>query len=151
MQNKIIVGTFLTFFVLSSLMMASDWTKEQKEVWQTVETYAKLANEGNFEGFTSYYHDDFLGWVLGSELPDSKQARMKANEFFLKNLKNLYYEIRPVGIKVHGNFAIVHYYQYSVDQDISGKQITQKYRWTDILMKQGDKWMMVADSGGVIE
>jgi hypothetical protein len=39
----------------------------------------------------------------------------------------------------------------SVTESADGKPSTEKGRWTDILMKKGDKWMLVGDHGGEID
>ena len=36
-------------------------------------------------------------------------------------------------------------------ENSEGKPTTEKGRWTDILMKKGDKWMLVGDHGGEIK
>lgn len=58
------------------------------------------------------------------------------------------YEINPVAIKIHGNVAIVHYYYLRVRKDAEGKEELEQGRWTDILMKQKDKWVLIGDHGG---
>jgi len=42
----------------------------------------------------------------------------------------------------------VHYYYTYLYKDVEGKQKTSQGRWTDILMKQGNKWVMIGDHGG---
>ncbi len=47
-----------------------------------------------------------------------------------------------------GNVAIVHYYYSTLIKNVEGKERNRSGRWTDILMKQGDKWVLIGDSGG---
>ena len=146
-----IYGVFLWLLCVSILAMplyAGEWTEEQKEVWKTVESYSKIAAEGDVEGFLNYFHPDFLGWAYSQELPTSKKVRSKYIRYYYPNFKNLFYDIRPVGVKVFGNAAFVHYYFYSEGIDSDGKKVVSKGRWTDILMKEGDKWLMIGDHGG---
>lgn len=49
---------------------------------------------------------------------------------------------------MYGNIAFVHYYYDQVVKDAEGKEKSESGRWTDILMKQGDKWVMIGDHGG---
>jgi hypothetical protein len=42
----------------------------------------------------------------------------------------------------------VHYSYTEVEVDMEGKEKLNAGRWTDILMKDGNKWVMVGDSGG---
>ena len=57
-------------------------------------------------------------------------------------------EIKPVGINIHDNVAIVQYYYSRILSDVEGKEKTISGRWTDVLMKQEDKWVMIGDHGG---
>ena len=56
--------------------------------------------------------------------------------------------LRPIDIKVHGDFAVVHYFYVEVLVDADGEETTEKGRWTDVLMKQNGKWVWIADHGG---
>ena len=58
------------------------------------------------------------------------------------------YDIQPAAIKIHGNVAFVHYHYVQVVKDAAGKDKETSGRWTDILMKQGDKWLLIGDNGG---
>ena len=58
------------------------------------------------------------------------------------------YTITPEAIWVKDNFAFVHYNYVEVEADMDGKERTNSGRWTDILMKGGNNWVMVGDSGG---
>lgn len=62
-----------------------------------------------------------------------------------------YYTITPARIWANGNFAYVHYYYTQVSENAEGKSNTERGRWTDILMKKGDKWLLVGDHGGEIK
>jgi ketosteroid isomerase-like protein len=56
--------------------------------------------------------------------------------------------VAPEAIWVKGDFAFVHYSYTEVEVDMEGKEKLNAGRWTDILMKDGNKWVMVGDSGG---
>lgn len=96
----------------------------------------------------SYFHDDYSGWFNLDALPSTKaETRKFVSQDFASN-KVLVQEIKPVAIKVHGDFAIVHYYYTRIVQNKEGKENTRTGNWTDILMKQGDKWVLIGDHGG---
>jgi hypothetical protein len=62
--------------------------------------------------------------------------------------ETLLHDVDPVAIRVHGTVAIVHYYYSRTYVDMSGERHGDTGRWTDILIRQGDRWLMVADHGG---
>jgi len=77
-----------------------------------------------------------------------KAAVRKFVEYEFKTSKTVLSDIRPVGIGIFGDIAIVDYYYVPIYKDAEGKEKSSSGRWTDILMKQGDKWVMIGDHGG---
>lgn len=55
---------------------------------------------------------------------------------------------KPLAINVYGNVAVVHYLWFSTARDASGEENTSFGRFTDVFMKQGNKWVLIADAGG---
>jgi len=129
-------------------LSAQEWSDKQKEVWKSVEGYADMANKGDVEGFMSYFHSDYSGWSINDALPGNKEQVRKGVTHRFPTRTTLLSDIQPVAIKIHGNVAIVHYYWSRLRKDAEGKERNSSGRWTDILMKQGDKWVLIGDSGG---
>ena len=135
----------------SAQLFGQEWSAEQKEVWKNVETYWDLGFKEDLEGFMGYIHDDYSGWWNGNALPINKTSIRKEVIHKNETTQDLFYNIQPVAIKIHGNVAIVHYYYSEVFKDVEGKEQNDSGRWTDILMKQGDKWILIGDHGGSTE
>jgi ketosteroid isomerase-like protein len=125
-----------------------EWSKQQKEVWSNVETYWKLDSAGDTQNFLTYFHADYQGWNYGNVLPGSKDRAVKFITHSHQASKTLVYDIQPVTVRVHGNIAYAHYLFTRVIKDAEGKEKREAGRWTDILMKEGNKWVMIADHGG---
>jgi ketosteroid isomerase-like protein len=147
-MKKLILPVVLLLLIPSAALFSQEWSAAQKEVWKNVEAYNALADAGNVEGFMAYVHNDYLGWNYESALPNDKASVRKFVEYEFKNSKTILSNIKPVAIGVFGNFAYVHYYFAVVYKDAEGKEKSMSGRWTDILMKQGDKWVMIGDHGG---
>ncbi len=151
---KKLIGFFLVtilLFSISTALNAQEWNDTQKEVWKSVEAYWAIMAKGDIEGFFGYMHDNYLGWSNEEFLPSNKKDSKKWADYFWTKFSISIYEIKPVGILVSGNVAIAHYYYTSVRKDSEGKEKETKGRWTDILLKQNDKWLLFADSGGETE
>ena len=139
----------LVFVVcLASPASAQEWSAEQQEVWQNVQAYWDLSAKEDLEGFMSYHHDDFLGWDWGHLFPTNKADRRAGHVRSFETADNVLYTLKPIGIKVHGDVAIVHYFFSYTNVDAKGEEQSAAGHWTDILMKQGDKWVMIGDAGG---
>ncbi len=146
-KNIPVVLAVYTLFA-SAPVFAQEWSAAQKEVWKNVEAYWALDAAGNLEGFMTYFHDNYIGWNINYAMPLDKAAVRKIIDHEYKTEKTLVYNIKPVAINVFGNFAIVDYYYMRIVKDAEGKDKTKSGRWADIVMKQGDKWVLIGDHGG---
>jgi ketosteroid isomerase-like protein len=149
-KYRLFLSIILVLFVVSFITPAAaqEWSKEQQEVWSNVETYWSLAAKNDMTGFLGYFDPSFIGWHNTSDAPETKPQRQKVMEYMFANNQNVLYTITPAAIWVKGNFAFVHYYYTSLDKDKDGKEKWESGRWTDILMKSGNKWVMIGDHGG---
>jgi ketosteroid isomerase-like protein len=100
------------------------------------------------QGFLSFVHEEYSGWSNQDALPDSKATMSKYIDHFFKTRKVLVQVIKPVAINIHGDVAIVQYYYTRIVKDLEGKEKNMTGRWTDILLKHKDKWIMIGDHGG---
>jgi len=150
--RSIAVGSVLCLAVLiAAPVAAGDWSAAQQEVWKNVEAYWAVLAKGDVDGFLGYMHEDYVGWSLSSPAPESKAQAAKYLRFFVGRGTTEFYDITPVAIVVHGDVAVVHYFYYEVAKDSDGKMKTERGRWTDILVKQGDRWVLLGDHGGAAE
>ena len=147
-MKKLCLVVAVLLLLPSAYLFAQEWSAAQKEVWKNVEAYNALADAGNIEGFMAYVHNDYLGWNYQSALPRDKATVRKFVEYGFMTSKTILTNIKPVAIGVFGNVAYVHYYYAVIYKDAEGKEKSESGRWTDILMKQGDKWVMIGDHGG---
>jgi len=151
MKNQLIKSwSLILVFILAGgfgLVRAQEWNPAQKEVWKNVNDYWALMTKGDLNGFLDYFHQDYVGWDDNSPLPSTKEDVKKWMGYYFNGAKVPAYEIKPLAIKVYGDFAFVHYY-YSMVIEKEGKSETESGRWTDILMKQGTKWVLIGDNGG---
>ncbi len=127
---------------------AQEWSAQQKEVWKNVETYWNLDLKQDLDGFMSYFHKDYSGWSRRSDFPGNKEMVKKWISESYKNSKTIITDLSPLAISIFDDIAIVHYYYSQLTENKAGKRTNEKGRWTDILIKQGDKWVLIGDQGG---
>jgi ketosteroid isomerase-like protein len=139
----------LSFIVFTTVPVAAQkWSDKQLEVWKNVETYWDLANKQDLEGFLSYFHEDYIGWSKVSSFTGNKASVRKWMTESFKDSKVLVSELSPQAIQIFDDVAIVHYYYAQMTENKEGKRSNVKGRWTDILTKQGNKWVLIGDQGG---
>lgn len=139
------------FLFMTAFTSAQNWTDAQKDVWNGVEAYWAVTTSDNPNDFLNYFDDSYYGWSYENGAPGDKADVQKSLKYWTTKGKVTYYTITPARIWVNGNFAYVHYYYTQVSEGKDGKPITERGRWTDILMKKDGKWMLIGDHGGEIK
>lgn len=151
-MRNLFSGTLLVLFIfISNFSLAQQWTDEQKDVWKGVDAYWSASVSDKPMEFLNYFDDSYYGWSYENGAPSTKADAQKSLSYWTTKGKTVYYVITPARIWVNGNFAYAHYYYTQVMEGSDGKPITEKGRWTDILMKKDGKWLMVGDHGGEIK
>jgi ketosteroid isomerase-like protein len=146
-----VVSMVCLALLVAAPSQAQTWSDAQKEVWKNVENYWALDAKGDVEGFMSYFDADYIGWSYDSAIPGDKATVKKFITQEYQQSKTLVYDIKPVAIQIHGNIAFVDYYYTQLVKNADGKNDENKGRWTDILKKQGDRWVLIGDHGGRIK
>jgi ketosteroid isomerase-like protein len=147
-MKKLLSGFTILFVVvlLSANSFAQQWSDAQKDVLAGVEKYW---NVNSAQEMMQYFDDSYMGWSNRSLVPQNKANTAKWIENDMKNNTPVLHTLTPLTIWVKGDFAYVHYYYSQIEKNKeTGKEETNNGIWTDILMKKGDKWLLIGDHGG---
>lgn len=148
-MKKLLAFSFPVFFLLSfNSSFAQQWTAEQQDLWKGVQTYWEAGMADDPSAMLSYWDDSYYGWSYESGAPGTKADVTKSMNYWYSKGKLQYYTITPARIWVNGNFGYAHYYYVMVTEGNNGTPMTERGRWTDILMKKDGKWVLVGDHGG---
>lgn len=150
--NKISSLLVVLFLLFVGRGVAQQWTETQKEIWGNVEKYWALDDVKDLDGFLKYVDDSYKGWSYDAEKPMNKTEVTKAIKEDYEKSKDKTYKstLTPLEIWVNGDIAFVH---YNFSRNITlkdGKTEKSSGRWTDILEKRGNKWVLIGDHGGNI-
>jgi ketosteroid isomerase-like protein len=148
MNHGRLSAAVLACAAFAGALPAQEWSAAQKEVWSNVEAYNQAWAKKDLEGFMAYFDDDYLGWSRGDALPSTKADARKWLAYSFESKDVVLWDIKPVGIKIHGEIAFVHYFYSVVTRGKDGKDKAENGRWTDILKKKGQRWVMIGDHGG---
>lgn len=151
MKKKIILTATLILGLGLSSVFAQEWTPAQKEIWKNVNTYWDLLAKGDINGFLGYFHPDYIGWQNGDPTPTTFDETKKWITYTYKGVKIPVFTLKPLAIKIYGDVAFVDYEFFMAKEYPDGKKSMEGGNWTDILLKQGNKWVMIGDHGGVIK
>ena len=143
---KINSGIFLvSALLLPTFASAEDWTKEQKEVLAFEEA---CVTTKNVDEFTACFHEDFVGWGLGSTVPTSKSDRLRFNADGFENYDSEPLLFKPLSVIVKGNMAIISYLDSRKILNKATDEVNYStQRWTDVCLKEDGKWTWISDHG----
>jgi len=106
------------------------------------ETYMTHYKNKNTEAISNFWHEEFIGWPVSSEIPVNK---LHAQSDLRKpsDTKILSFEIRPQAVYIHGKMAIAHYF-IDVEMESNEKETsTATYRIIHTWIKENDKWRVI--------
>ena len=135
-------------FVGVSTVHAQEWTKDQQEVWQVIETAWENYQVESYEAAFKSIHEKYLGWNHEDPLPTGKVKWMKTMEIMKEFGKMAYYDLDPARILVYDNVAVVHYYftqTIAYTKDGETVDYNMKGKNAEFLIKEGGDWFLIGD------
>lgn len=151
MKLRLILAIIILFGGLNAFgspANAQTWSDKQLEVWNVIETSWQAEMQKDTTWTLKYLHEKFLGWSIERPVPRSKSSVHKWNRYGTENSTTLLHELYPIGIVVHGNTAVVHYFYSIASENRKGERKTTHGKFTDILVKENGKWQFLAWHGG---
>ena len=146
-MNKLCLLLPILLLLPSANLVAQEWSATQKEIWKIEEATVADIEKGDIEKIMSYLHQDYRGSGHGSPIPIDKAIFRKQAEQMVKTYPVRSVVLQPSVIQVFGNTAIVHYIATITLKSVDGKEVTSQSAYIDVFVKQGDKWLIVADNG----
>ena len=165
MRRTLVASLALAVLVPLSAQ-AQQWTTEQQDVWEFEKACWEVFTEPRerdpdayrmqraqaLETIMACFHDDFVGWGMGRPVPTRKADR---RPFFARSVeteRTVFQHLQPLAINVHGNVAIVIYLATYTTRGLNAphEEKTVTERWTDICLKEGNRWTWIADHGSLV-
>ena len=115
-----------TVFAVALIWPASVWSDEaasEEEVWAFIEE-CQQAFKSESESFHDCFHEDFLGWQNSDLVPRTAKANRAFAQLQFETTDTLAQDLRPIGLRVFGNFAVAHYYVQSIERDQNGQNLS---------------------------
>ena len=150
-MKRSVITVLSLLLVLPLAASAQQWTAEQLEVWQVELDVWAMDMAGDKTWIDRYVHDDLLGWPNASPIPIGKESVAKWYGFEDPEASVPVFELTPVGIVVHGDVAVVHYFVDLGEIDSKGERHRRRGSWTDFLVKDNGSWKYIAWRGGLFE
>ena len=138
----------LCLVVLPTLAAAQTWNAEQQEVWKLEEQQWQMSKDKDVSWIDKMVHPNISYWDVDQPGPQNKASLVRWNRYNNTNATVLEQELFPISLTITGNIAVVQY-RYSVARENYKKEReTATGRYTDVLVKEGGRWLFIAWSGG---
>ena len=144
---------FSLFFLVSTTMLsAKNWTPEQPEILDHIQgcwdAWEKSVAERNFDIFIKTCRPDpeILWWWDGDGLPQDLDAYKRITKWELETTNRVIYsDFRPIGVKIHGDTAIVSNYGHAAWVDKNGKRFVIQDKRLSVYQKKEAGWTFIAE------
>ncbi len=128
--------------------LAQSWSEQQLEVWGVIQAQWQAAMEEDASWPDRFLHGTFLGWGNENPAPRGQSSTRDWTRYDDQNSTTLMQELYPIGIVVHGNTAVAHYFYSVASENRKGERQTTHGRYTDVLVREGNTWRFLAWHGG---
>lgn len=123
-----------------------DLSAEELELWQRVRELWQWSAERDSQQIREALHPDYVGWDMSAPLPHGREAAIQSVSGESPRLVR--YELEPLSVRVYEGSTGIAHYRYEATVESSDGQPTQvRGRWTEVYVKRGPHWLMVAVSG----
>jgi hypothetical protein len=131
---------------MAAELNVSDLSKEQQELWTRVTQLWEFFKMRDQDQIASTLHPDYVGWDMNAAEPHDRKAAVLSVIADSPDLRE--YQIHPLSVKVYASHTgVVHYaYEAKVASE-QGEPTRVTGKWTEVYVKQGGMWLMVAVGG----
>lgn len=127
---------------------AQTWSPEQLEILALEEQQWQMVKDKDLSWIDKMVHPNLSYWETGQSMPQNKASLTRWSRFSSTTDRVLEHELFPISIKITGNLAVVQYHYQVVKEDYKKERETVRGHYTDVLIKEGGRWLFIAWSGG---
>lgn len=117
------------------------------DLWAQVEARWKSFT-GDRTAIDAHIHDNYTGWFIGDPAIDDKQSLINWVIDSIAVRSSQIVKLSPLSTVIDGNFAVIHYSYIWTYTDINNNRFREVGRYSETLRKEGEKWLLLSDSGG---
>jgi len=138
----------LALAVFAGAASAQTWNPDQQEIWKFEEQQWKMAKEKDLSWIDKMVHPNLSYWDVDRPAPQNKASLLRWNRYSNTNATVLEQELFPISVTITGNIAVVQYGYSIARENYKKDRETVTGRYTDILVKEGGRWLFIAWAGG---
>lgn len=150
MMRRTVSAILATIVLVAAVTSASalSWSPEQQEIWKFEELQWQMSKDKDLSWIDKMVHPNVSYWSTDNQMPQNKASLTRWNRYGDSNSTILEQELFPISITITGNTAVVQYRYMIARENYKKERQTVSGRYTDVLIKEGGKWMFIAWAGG---
>jgi len=138
----------LVLVAFAGAASAQTFSPEQQEIWKFEELQWKMAAEKDLSWIDKMVHPNLSYWDTDQPGPQNKASLSRWNRYTSTSSTVLEQELFPIAITITGNIAVVQYRYSTARENYKKDREAATGRYTDILVKEGGRWLFIAWAGG---
>jgi hypothetical protein len=132
----------------SAAAAAQTWNAEQQEIWKLEELQWKMAMAKDNSWIEKMVHPNLSYWEGDRPMPLNRASLARWARYGDGLGSTLEQEIYPISITITGNVAVIQYRYTAARENLEKKRDMAHGRYTDVMIKEGGKWLFIAWAGG---
>lgn len=128
--------------------LADTGSADQQEIWKVEQQQWKMAAAKDSSWIDTLVHPNMRFWETGAPMPRDRASLQHWSRYDSETGTTLEQEIFPVSATITGNVAVVQYHYMMARENYKKERETVTGHYTDVLMKEGGKWLFIAWAGG---
>ena len=138
----------LSLVLLPTLAAAQTWTVEQQEIWTLEEQQWQMSKDKDLTWIEKMVHPNISYWDADEPGPQNRASLARWSRYSSSASTVLEQELFPIAVTITGNIAVAQYRYTMVRENYKKDRETATGRYTDVLVKEGDRWLFIAWAGG---
>jgi type II secretory pathway pseudopilin PulG len=148
MQSRCTFLGLLSLVLLPTIAAAQTWSAEQQEVWALEQQQWQMSKDKDLSWIEKMVHPNISYWDVDQPGPQNRASLTRWSRYGSSASTVLEQELFPIAVTITGNLAVAQYRYVVVREDYKKERETATGRYTDVLMKEGDRWLFIAWAGG---
>ena len=145
---KAMTAAVLALCSVAGATSAEGWGPEQQEIWKLEQQQWKMSAAKDLSWIDTMVHQNMRYWDTGAPMPRDKASLKHWSRFDADNNSTLEQELFPISATITGNIAVVQYNYMVARENYKKERETVTGHYTDVLIKEGGRWLFVAWAGG---
>jgi hypothetical protein len=138
----------LALVAAAPAVSAQTWSKDQQEIWKLEEQQWKLSAAKDSSWIESMVHPNLTFWNSSWPAPQTRASLLLWDRYNNSSSTVLQQELFPISITITGSIAVVQYRYSIARENYKKEQELVTGRYTDVLVKEGGRWLFITWAGG---